>query len=90
MSTEVPGRDELSKYVQITAARLHRVRMPLVHEFRTSSHRKTFLDHILVELEDASGAAGWGEIASSSARATTVIVRSVQVHAAAGACTMGR
>jgi O-succinylbenzoate synthase len=40
--------------------------MPLVHEFRTSSHRKTFLDHILVELEDASGAVGWGEIASSS------------------------
>ena len=40
--------------------------MPLVHAFRTSSHRKTQLDHILVELEDASGAIGWGEIASPS------------------------
>ncbi|WP_328519516.1 o-succinylbenzoate synthase [Kribbella sp. NBC_00359] len=56
----------MSTEVKITAARLHRVRMPLVHEFRTSSHRKTFLDHILVELEDASGAIGWGEIASTS------------------------
>jgi O-succinylbenzoate synthase len=57
-STETP--------IRITAARLHRVRLPLVHEFRTSSHRKTELDHILVELEDASGAVGWGEIASPS------------------------
>jgi O-succinylbenzoate synthase len=57
-STEAP--------IRITAARLHRVRLPLVHEFRTSSHRKTELDHILVELEDASGAIGWGEIASTS------------------------
>ena len=56
----------MSTDVKITAARLHRVRMPLVHEFRTSSHRKTFLEHILVELEDASGAVGWGEIASPS------------------------
>src|SRR6266516_2216849 len=66
MSTEPPGRDELSRYVKVTAARLHRVRMPLVHEFRTSSHGKTFLDHIVVELEDSSGAIGWGEIASPS------------------------
>jgi o-succinylbenzoate synthase len=56
----------MSTELKITAARLHRVRMPLVHGFQTSSHRKTFLDHILVELEDASGAVGWGEIASSS------------------------
>jgi O-succinylbenzoate synthase len=66
MSTDLPGRDELSNYVRVTAARLHRVRMPLVREFQTSSHRKTFLDHILVELEDDSGAVGWGEIASPS------------------------
>lgn len=52
--------------IRITAARLHRVRLPLVHAFRTSSHRKVELDHILVELEDASGAVGWGEIASPS------------------------
>jgi len=56
----------MSTELKITAARLHRVRMPLVHAFRTSSHRKTLLDHILVELQDASGAVGWGEIASSS------------------------
>ncbi|MEV5962348.1 o-succinylbenzoate synthase [Kribbella sp. NPDC051952] len=56
----------MSTEVKITAARMHRVRMPLVHEFQTSSHRKKFLDHILVELEDACGAVGWGEIASPS------------------------
>ncbi|WP_329001315.1 o-succinylbenzoate synthase [Kribbella sp. NBC_00709] len=56
----------MSTELKIVAARLHRVRLPLVHEFQTSSHRKAFLDHILVELEDASGAVGWGEIASSS------------------------
>ncbi|HZX06475.1 o-succinylbenzoate synthase [Kribbella sp.] len=56
----------MSTELKVVAARLHRVRMPLVHEFRTSSHRKAFLDHILVELEDASGAIGWGEIASPS------------------------
>ena len=56
----------MSTELKIAAARLHRVRMPLVHEFRTSSHRKTVLEHILVELEDASGAVGWGEIASPS------------------------
>lgn len=56
----------MSTELKVVAARLHRVRMPLVHAFQTSSHRKAFLDHILVELEDASGAIGWGEIASSS------------------------
>ncbi|MFB6726719.1 o-succinylbenzoate synthase [Kribbella sp. NPDC056345] len=52
--------------MKIVAARLHRVRLPLVHEFRTSSHGKSLLDHILVELTDESGAVGWGEIASPS------------------------
>ncbi|MET7282874.1 o-succinylbenzoate synthase [Kribbella sp. NPDC005582] len=52
--------------MKIVAAKLHRVRLPLVHEFRTSSHGKSRLDHILVELTDASGAVGWGEIASPS------------------------
>ncbi|MGZ0152670.1 o-succinylbenzoate synthase [Kribbella sp. WER1] len=56
----------MSTEPKVVAARLHRVRMPLVHEFRTSSHRKAFLEHVLVELEDASGAVGWGEIASPS------------------------
>ncbi|WP_281203526.1 o-succinylbenzoate synthase [Nocardiopsis trehalosi] len=39
----------------------------MVHAFQTSSHRKKHLDHILVRLVDASGAEGWGEIASPSA-----------------------
>lgn len=56
----------MSTELTVTTARLHRVRLPLVHAFRTSSHRKTMLDHILVELIDGSGAVGWGEIASSS------------------------
>ncbi|MFF0270506.1 o-succinylbenzoate synthase [Kribbella sp. NPDC004536] len=56
----------MSTELRVVAARLHRVRMPLVHAFQTSSHRKAYLDHILVELEDESGAVGWGEIASSS------------------------
>jgi len=56
----------MSTELKVVAARLHRVRLPLVHEFRTSSHRKALLDHVLVELEDASGAVGWGEIASPS------------------------
>ncbi|MEU8241332.1 o-succinylbenzoate synthase [Actinoplanes missouriensis] len=45
---------------------LRRVRLPLVHEFRTSSHAKRFLEHILVTFETADGAEGWGEIASPS------------------------
>jgi O-succinylbenzoate synthase len=40
------------------------VRLPLVHEFETSSHRKGHLDHILVRITDADGAVGWGESAS--------------------------
>lgn len=52
--------------MRIRTARLHRVSQSLVHEFRTSSHRKSHLEHILVELHDESGAVGWGEIASPS------------------------
>ncbi|MGB4137084.1 MAG: o-succinylbenzoate synthase [Microbacterium sp.] len=45
---------------------LHEVSMPLVHEFQTSSHRKSELTHILVEVEDAEGRIGWGEVATPS------------------------
>nr|WP_246400609.1 o-succinylbenzoate synthase [Jiangella mangrovi] len=38
----------------------------MVHRFRTSSHAKDHLEHILVRLTDESGAVGWGEIASPS------------------------
>jgi len=53
--------------VRVVAASLHLVRLDLVHEFQTSSHRKGHLDHVLVRLEDESGAVGWGEIASPAA-----------------------
>lgn len=52
--------------MRVTHASLHLVRLPLVHRFRTSSHAKDHLDHILVRLTDESGAVGWGEIASPS------------------------
>ncbi|WP_020574751.1 o-succinylbenzoate synthase [Actinopolymorpha alba] len=52
--------------MRIVAAELFHARLPLVHEFETSSHRKAHLDHILVRLTSASGAVGWGEIASPS------------------------
>jgi len=51
--------------MRIVAAELHLVRLNLVHEFRTSSHAKDHLEHILIRLVDESGAVGWGEIASS-------------------------
>jgi O-succinylbenzoate synthase len=41
------------------------VRLPLVRPFRTSSSRKSHLDHILVRVE-AGGVIGWGECASPS------------------------
>ena len=42
------------------------VRLPLVRPFRTSSSVKDHLSHILVRVEDDSGAFGWGECASPS------------------------
>lgn len=47
-------------------ADLYLVRLPLIHEFETSSHRKAHLDHILVRLTDADGVVGWGESACAS------------------------
>src|ERR1700730_5082089 len=41
------------------------VRLPLIRSFRTSSSRKSQIDHILVRVE-ADGAVGWGECASPS------------------------
>ncbi|WP_167143026.1 o-succinylbenzoate synthase [Canibacter zhoujuaniae] len=49
---------------KITGVSLFEVRLPLRHEFETSSHRKTSLTHILVALQDGAGNTGWGEIAS--------------------------
>ncbi|HYH32171.1 MAG TPA: o-succinylbenzoate synthase [Pseudonocardia sp.] len=52
--------------MRVTRVELLQVRLPLVHEFATSSHRKSYLEHVLVRVEDARGAVGWGEIASPS------------------------
>jgi o-succinylbenzoate synthase len=52
--------------VPVIGVEAFRVRLPLVHEFETSSHRKSSLEHILVRLEDSTGVVGWGEIASPS------------------------
>jgi O-succinylbenzoate synthase len=52
--------------VRIERVELFQARLPLVHEFETSSHRKSYLEHVLVRVEDADGAVGWGEMASPS------------------------
>ena len=52
--------------MRIESVDLWTVRLRLVHEFQTSSHRKDHLDHIIVRLRDADGTVGWGEIASPS------------------------
>lgn len=50
--------------ITIEKVDLYRVRMPLVHEFETSSHKKSFIEHILVRATDSAGVVGWGECAS--------------------------
>ncbi|MGJ4845334.1 o-succinylbenzoate synthase [Leifsonia sp. Le1] len=52
--------------MRIDRLRLFDVTLPLVHSFETSSHRKTGLNHLLVEATDADGRVGWGEIATPS------------------------
>ena len=41
---------------------LRKIRMPLVHPFETSFGRTTERQILLVEVEDAEGAIGWGEV----------------------------
>ncbi|HEY2273474.1 MAG TPA: o-succinylbenzoate synthase [Jatrophihabitantaceae bacterium] len=50
----------------VVRAELFLVRMPLRHNFRTSSHGKQMIEHIIVRLEARDGAVGWGECASPS------------------------
>lgn len=52
--------------ITIVRIDLYLVRLPLVHSFETSSHRKSLIEHILVRAEDADGFVGWGECASPS------------------------
>jgi len=52
--------------VLIDRIELRVVRNELVHEFETSSHRKSYLDHVLIRVVTADGFEGWGECASPS------------------------
>ncbi|MBT2486258.1 MULTISPECIES: o-succinylbenzoate synthase [unclassified Microbacterium] len=52
--------------MKVARTRLFILRQPLLHSFETSSHRKSRIEHILVEVTDEDGRTGWGEIASPS------------------------
>ena len=56
--------------ITLTEVRLALVRLDLVHEFETSSHRKSYIEHIVIRAEaiDSTGRelVGWGECASPS------------------------
>ena len=55
--------------ITITEVTLAVVRLDLVHEFETSSHRKNHLDHIVLRVTATDGSrrlVGWGECASPS------------------------
>jgi o-succinylbenzoate synthase len=52
--------------ITVEEVELRVVRLPLVHEFETSSHRKSHLDHIVVRATTSDGLIGWGECASPS------------------------
>ncbi|WP_431806253.1 o-succinylbenzoate synthase [Microbacterium paraoxydans] len=52
--------------MKIDRVRLFTLRQALRHSFETSSHRKSGIEHILVEVTDVDGRTGWGEIASPS------------------------
>jgi O-succinylbenzoate synthase len=49
--------------MRIERIELTLVQLPLVRTFRTSSSTKSTITHILVRVEDAGGAVGWGECA---------------------------
>ena len=50
--------------MRIERITLTAVQLPLVRTFRTSSSTKDAITHILVRVEEAGGATGWGECAS--------------------------
>lgn len=52
--------------MRIDEVSLLTVRLPLRHSFQTSSHRKSFLRHVLVRAVASDGSIGWGEVASPS------------------------
>lgn len=52
--------------IDIREVTLFRVRKELVHEFETSSHRKNYIEHVLIKATTRDGLVGWGEAASPS------------------------
>jgi len=52
--------------IDVREVTLFRVRKDLVREFETSSHRKNYIEHVLVKATTADGLVGWGEAASPS------------------------
>lgn len=52
--------------MRVHAVEVFDARLPLVHEFETSSYRKDYLQHLLVRVTADDGRVGWGEIASPS------------------------
>jgi len=52
--------------IDVQEVTLFRVRKALVHEFETSSHTKSYIEHVLVKATTADGLVGWGEAASPS------------------------
>jgi O-succinylbenzoate synthase len=52
--------------IDIHEVTLFRVRKELVHEFETSSHRKNYIEHVLVKATTTDDLVGWGEAASPS------------------------
>ena len=48
--------------MQLKRMSLRQIRMPLVHPFETSFGRTLERRIVLVEVEDADGATGWGEV----------------------------
>lgn len=50
--------------VTLAEIELALVRLDLVHPFETSSHRKSYLEHIVVRATAEDGSVGWGECAS--------------------------
>jgi O-succinylbenzoate synthase len=50
--------------VLIAEIELSLVRNHLVHSFETSTHRKSYLDHIIVRATTVDGMTGWGECAA--------------------------
>ena len=61
-----PRRRRRCPVITIEEITLFHVRLPLVREFETSSHKKSFIEHILVRALDVDGFVGWGECASPS------------------------